>query len=138
MGSVGTDMRKKHGPAYFTDTFIARAKESGIGNVIMESIRTLAEAENINTHGGFVIGINAPVELRYARITERKSATDYVTFEQFREQEDAEYYTKDPTDPAQMNVLAVLAGADYTLVNDGTLPQLHAKIDEMLTTLASR
>jgi dephospho-CoA kinase len=136
MGAVGTDLRTLHGPAYFTDTFIARAEAEGRQNIIMESVRALAEAENIRAHGGFTVGVDAPEELRYARITERKSATDRVSFEEFRAQEDAEYYTKDPNDPAQMNVLGVLAAADYTLVNDGTLTELHAKIEAMLEELS--
>jgi dephospho-CoA kinase len=138
MGAVGTDLRRIHGPAYFTDTFIRHAEELGVKNIVMESIRTLSERENIRAHGGFVIGVNAPEQVRYERITARKTETDRVSFEEFRAQEDAEYYTKDPSDPAQMNVLGVLESADYTLVNDGSLEELHHKIDTMLTELTQR
>lgn len=138
MGTVGTDMRKHHGPAYFTDTFIARAEATGVQNVVIESVRALAEAENIRKYGGFTVGIDAPVQVRYGRITERKSPTDQVSFEQFREQEDAEYRPLDASDPTQMNVLGVLETADYTLINDGTLEEFQAKIEEMITALTNR
>lgn len=138
MGAVGTDLRKIHGPSYFTDTFIARAGAAGQTDIVMESVRTLAEAENIRKHGGFTVGVDAPEQIRYARIIARKSPTDHVSFEQFREQEDAEYRPLDPTDPTQMNVLGVLATADYTLMNDGTFEEFQAKIEEMLTSLARR
>lgn len=138
MGKVGTDIRKERGPAYFTEVFISRAQESGNTDIVIESIRSLAEAENIQKNRGFIVGVNAPEELRYARITERKSATDQVSFEEFRAQEDAEYYTKDLHDPAQMNVLGVLEVADYTLINEGTLQELTQKIERMLSELATR
>lgn len=138
MGTVATDLRHMHGPAYFTDTFARHAEELGVKDVVMESIRTLAEADNIHGHGGFVVGVDAPEEMRYERITARGTATDKVSFEQFRRQEDAEYYTKDPNDPAQMNVLGVLKSADYTLMNEGTLEELHQKIDAMLLELEAR
>lgn len=138
MGMVGTDLRRERGPAYFTETFIGRAKEKGVADIVMESVRSIAEAENIRKHGGFVIGVDAPHALRYDRIVMRGTATDKVSLEQFREQEDAEYTSKDPNDPALMNVLGVLESADYTLINDGTSEEFERKIEEMLTDLSSR
>ncbi len=138
LGSVGTELRQARGPAFFVDTFLARAQEAGAEDVVIESIRALAEAEGVRTHGGFIIGVDAPLPLRYERIVGRGSETDKVTLEQFREQEDREYTPKDPADPTQMNVLGVLAAADYTIMNDGTLEELHANIDRMVKELATR
>ncbi len=138
IGNTGTAMRKEYGPNYFAETFIARAREAGIEDFIIESIRTLSESASLHAHGGFMVGVDAPLELRYSRIQSRGSVTDQVSLEDFRHQEDIEYSPKDPTDPTQMNVLGVLAGADYTLINEGTFEELGEKIDVMLEELMAR
>ena len=80
---------------------------------------------------------NISHETRYQRITARGSATDNVTLEEFIHQENREYTPEDPKDPNQMNVLGVLEMADFTLINKGTLKELHSKIDVMLIKLAT-
>lgn len=137
IGETATSMRAEFSPSYFPEVFIERAKQSGEENVVIESIRTLKEAEYLKEHGAYLVGVNAPVEERYRRITARGSVTDHVSFEDFRAQEDAEYSPKDATDPSQMNVLGVLERADYTVINDGTVEELSAKIEDMLTHIAS-
>ncbi len=138
IGETGTDMRRIYEPAYFTNTFIARGKDSDVQDIVIESIRTLIEAENIRSHGGYTVGVDAPLALRYERIQSRGSVTDKVSMEDFRHQEDLEYSPKDPSDPTQMNVLGVLEAADYTLINEGTLQELSGKIESMLSELKAR
>ena len=81
------------------------------------------------------MAVDAPVEVRFKRITERGTVTDHVSFEEFRAQEDAEYTSKDPNDPNQMNVLAVIGKADVTIINDASLEDLEVKIEEILSGL---
>jgi dephospho-CoA kinase len=133
IGDTGTALRRENAPTYFIDTFVQRAHDAGETNVVIESIRTLAEAKRIQELVGNVIAVDAPVELRYARITERGSATDHVTFEQFREQEDREYTAKDDSDPTQMSVLKVMDIADFVIVNDGSLYTLNEQIEKICT-----
>jgi dephospho-CoA kinase len=137
IGETATSMRAEFSPSYFVETFLKRANEEGKSDVIIESIRTLKEADHLKDHGAYLVGVDAPVEERYRRITARGTVTDHVSFEDFRAQEDAEYSPKDATDPSQMNVLGVLNRADYTLINDGTVEKLSDKIEEMLTHIAS-
>jgi dephospho-CoA kinase len=135
IGETATSMRKEFEPAYFAKMFLERAKARGDKNVVIESIRTLAESDYLKKHGAHLIGVDAPLAIRYERITSRGSVTDKVSLEEFRVQEDAEYTPADPTDPSQMNVLGVLALADYIIKNDGTVEELHAKIEKMLASL---
>ncbi|MBU0750042.1 AAA family ATPase [Patescibacteria group bacterium] len=137
IGATGTDLRHTYGAAYFSTLFMSQAKEDGVDNYVIESIRAVAEAENIKKAGGFAIAVDAPIDIRYERITGRGSDTDKVSFEEFVEQEQAEYISKDPSDPAQMNFKVVMEQADYTLINDGTLDELGVKIEEMLIKLNS-
>jgi dephospho-CoA kinase len=137
IGETGTSLRREFGPGYFTKITLEQAKSAGQENVVIESIRALAEAEYLRAQGGFVVAVDAPEVVRYERIVERGTVTDRVSFEEFRAQEEAEYSSKDPNDPTLMNVRAVIAGADYTITNDGTYEELERKVDEMLTKLGS-
>lgn len=135
IGETATDMRKTHDTAFFVRTFLERAREEGRTDVIIESIRTVREAQYLQEQSGFMIAVDAPVQLRYERISGRGSVTDNVSFEEFRAQEDREYQAQDPNDPSQMNVLGVMKIADAIIVNDSTLEELHGKVDEALSNL---
>ncbi len=137
IGATGTEMRRENEPFYFVKTFLARAKEQGLDNVVIESIRAVAEEKYLKEHGGFVVAVDAPRELRYERIVGRGSVTDQVSFEEFCIQEDREFTPIDPSDPNQMNFKAVMEGADVTLINDGTYLEFREKMEEMLTRLNS-
>lgn len=136
LNEVGTDMRRKHGPTYFGDFFRAKAKEDGVDNFIIESIRNPKEAEKIKSLGGHILIVDAPERIRYERVTGRGSHTDQVTFEEFKAHEAREMTTENSSDPSFMDMRAVMAQASATIVNDGTLQELHAKIDEALATLS--
>lgn len=135
MNEVATDLRKNNVPAYYTHLFMERAQKEGARDYIMESIRNVREAENIKKHGGFIIVVDADEQARYERIKGRGSHTDDVTFEEFQAQEAREMTSEDPSDPAYMNMRGVMDMADATIRNDGTLKELHARIDEALASL---
>jgi len=137
IGATGTNLRRENEPHYFVKTFLARAKEQGIENMVIESIRAVAEEQYLKEHGGFVVAVDAPRELRYERIVGRGSVTDKVTFEEFCAQEDKEYTAEDPNDPTQMNFKAVMDGADYTISNDGSHMEFREKMEEMLGALTA-
>lgn len=137
IGDTGTNLRRENAPSYFVETFLNRAKEQGIDNVVIESIRAVAEEKYLKEHGGFVVAVDAPRELRYERIVGRGSVTDKVSFEDFCLQEEREYTPADPNDPNQMNFKEVMDNADYTLMNDGTYMEFREKMEEMLTRLES-
>ena len=84
-----------------------------------------------------LLAVDADQQIRYERITARGSASDHITFEKFCEQEAVEM--NDP-DPNGMQKAAVMAAADFTIVNDSTLEALHHQIEvalEQLETTAS-
>lgn len=135
MNEVATDLRRNNVPEYYTSLFMNRAKTDGVSDYIMESIRNVREAENIKAHGGFILVVDAPENIRYARIQGRGTVTDHVTLEEFRAQEAREMTSEDPTDPSFMNMRGVMAMADATIINDGTLEELVAKIEKILADL---
>ncbi|MCA9366357.1 AAA family ATPase [Candidatus Kaiserbacteria bacterium] len=128
MIEVANDLRHTYGPTYIFEQLVAMAKEHG-GNCVVESIRAVAEARYMQEQGGVVLGVDAPPELRYERIVKRGSETDHVTFDEWRAQEVRE---SNPDDPTKQDIFGALKESDVIIQNDGTVPELHTKIEEFL------
>ena len=92
----------------------------------------MTEAESIKKHGGILIAVTAPRALRYERAKARGRIGDDVSFEQFSAIEEKEANGKDPS---AHNVDGVIAMADYSIENTGTLPDLYKKTEELLVNL---
>ncbi len=125
---VGNSIREGYGPSYIIETLFNRAKTAG-GNVVIESLRAVAEVRYIQESGGIVLAIDSDPVVRYERAVARSSETDDVSFEKWQEQEKLESNTEDET---KQNIFGAIALSDYVLDNDGTLEELYARIDEVL------
>ena len=119
-------LRIQHGPRCLFDTLYEKAQAHGASAVI-ESIRTVAEAEALKERGGILLAVDANQKTRYARIHGRGSALDQVTFAEFQRQESLEMHSDDPH---KQNISAVMQMADVTIQNDGTLAALHSEIEK--------
>ncbi|MDB5245448.1 MAG: hypothetical protein JWN90_553 [Parcubacteria group bacterium] len=135
MNEVATNLREQHGPGYFAELFTARAQAQGIENIAIESIRNPFEAEAIKKVGGYMLIVDADQKVRYERAILRGSETDKVSFEEFCIQEAREMESEDPTNPAKMSITAVMKLADATLLNNGSLEELNAQIEDVLSKL---
>ncbi len=127
MTEFANRLREQNGPRHIFDTLYERAKMSG-GNAVIESIRTVGEAESLKERGGILLGVDADERTRYTRICGRGSTHDDVTFEEFQAQEAREMHSDDPN---KQNISAVMRMADMTIQNDGTLSELHARIEKV-------
>jgi len=126
---VGEDLRRLHGASYVVEKLLAKALEVG-KDAVIESIRTVGEIRFLKTQPNFhLLAVDADPELRYARIANRKSSLDHVTFEKFMEDEKRESISEDP---ARMNLLHCIGLADYVLTNNGTKGELYAQVEEVL------
>src|SRR3989344_3951257 len=67
---------------FIVEEVIKRTKADG-GNVVIESIRTIGEAEVLRKEGGFIFAVDADPHTRYERAVRRGSETDKVDFETF-------------------------------------------------------
>lgn len=126
---VGNDMRREFGRDVLVVRSLKEFTVSGKHDGVFEAIRALAEAKTIKANGGVLLVVDADQKLRYERITKRGSAKDSVSFEKFCEQEAIEM--NDP-DPHGMQKAKVMEMADYTIMNEGTLEELHEKIEDVL------
>lgn len=132
MRDVGNELRAKNGAGYFIELFTAAAATEGVQDVVIESLRSVGEVEALQKKKGVLFAVDAERELRYKRTVLRGSETDKVDFDTWVGQEEREWHN---TAAHDMNVPAVMALADYTLKNNGTLVALHAQVDAALSTL---
>jgi dephospho-CoA kinase len=132
MRIVANELRKKNGNDFLVTAYMTRLKEEGVENAIIESIRATAEAETLKAHGGVLIAVDADQKLRYERIRARASESDEVSFEDFIAHEALEM--NDP-DPNGMQKAAVMKMADYTIMNNGSLAELHAETEKVLSKI---
>ncbi|HUQ30035.1 MAG TPA: AAA family ATPase [Candidatus Paceibacterota bacterium] len=131
MRLVANEIRKTRNPSYIIESLYGRAAASG-KDAVVESVRALAEADFLKSKGATLLAVDADRRLRYDRIVSRGSSTDKVDFDTWVAQEERELAATDPWD---MNVLGVMGKADHRMYNNGTLEELHGRIDEMLATL---
>lgn len=127
--SVANELRSIHSPSYIIDMLYEEAEESG-QNSIIESIRTPGEVESLRKKDHFLLlAVDADSKIRYERITERKSATDNVSYETFVANEKREMTSEDPNN---QNLSKCISMADFVLENDGDLENLHHQIDKII------
>lgn len=128
--TVANDLRATYGPTYIFEQLVQMAKAHG-GDVVIESIRAVAEAIYIKEQGGVVLGIDADPKVRYERIVRRGSETDHVTFEEWRAQELRE---SNPDDPTKQDIFGALKLSDVIILNVSSISELKRKIDEFIET----
>lgn len=130
MTSTANALRAEGGPAYIFEQLVAKGLAVG-GDVVIESVRTVAEAEYLKSNGGVVLAIDADPKVRYERIVRRGSETDHVTFEEWLAQEQREMHSDDPI---KQNVAGVMAIADEVIANSASLKDLNEAVDAFVDT----
>lgn len=120
MLATANDLRAIHGPGYISEQLLGKALADG-SNAVIESIRSIGEAEYLTSHGALLWAVDADIKIRYERITKRASETDKVSFEKFVQDEQAEFAN---TDPAKPNLKAIIDMADAVFINKGTPDEL--------------
>lgn len=127
---VANDLRKEHGPAYIMERLYGMAKDDT--NAVLESVRTIGEAEFLKSKSAVIIAVDAKKETRYERVLSMSHDQAPISFQDFEIMEDREMSSSDPWD---MNVFGVMQLADAHIMNDGTLEELHLQIDTALAKL---
>jgi dephospho-CoA kinase len=132
MRIVANELREKHGNDYFIEEYKRRTGFDPNKNYVIESVRSLGEANTLRKYGGVLWAVDADQKIRYERVQQRRSESDRVTFDEFVHQETLEM---DDPNPHGMQKAKVIATADHVFMNNGTLEELHAKVDEALASL---
>jgi len=124
---LGNDLRSKNGPSFLANRAVEGLIEGK--DYIIDSIRSPYEVAALKkVHNFLLIGIDAPVELRFKRSLERRRPGDAETLEDFIKKEREE--NKDKLENQQ--VKKCLQMAKVTIVNDSTIEELRKNIDEAI------
>ena len=129
------ELRKEFGNDVIVQLSLKKAQAENASSVIIESIRASAEVAALKAAGGILLAVDANQNVRFRRITGRKSASDNVTFEEFIAHEKLEM--NDP-DPNGMQKARVIQLADYTIMNDDSLTDLGLAIEQFLAANTTR
>ena len=131
MREVANNLREKYGPSSVIESLYAKAAQEG-HDALIESVRAIGEADFLKGHGVKLLAVDADRKIRFDRVRMRASSTDDVDFDTFVMHEERELAS---TEPFDMNIIGVMAMSDYRIENDGSLEELHAKVEIMLQSL---
>lgn len=124
---LGNELRRKNGPSYLALRAIEGLSENK--DHIVDSIRNPSEVNALRAAKGFVlIGIDAPLEIRFRRSLKRQRPGDAETLGEFIKKEEKE--NKNNSENQQL--VKCLKMADAVIVNDSTMEEFHKKIDEAI------
>ena len=123
---AGNELRSRFG----ADALARRTMEKvGRGAAVIDSIRNVAEIAYLRRQDGFLLlAFDAPVEVRFRRAAARGRDESAATLEQFRRKEAEER----AGGAGGQQLEACMAEADGLVWNDGTLEDLHRKLEAWL------
>jgi len=101
-----------------------------LARVVLEPQYTPDEVHFIQSKGGLVIAVDATLETRYARIQNRGSLKDAISFEEFKIMQELEMESSNSN---QQNLSQAMAVADVHLLNNGTIEELEEALESELT-----
>src|SRR3989338_2140105 len=99
---------------------IKNIKKNNEANFVVDSIRSPYEAKELMKNKNFtLVGIDAPIELRFKRLLERNRVGDAKTLKEFKEQEQRENLKSN----TNQQLDATFKLSNKIILNDGTLEQ---------------
>lgn len=132
MRLLANQFRATKDPAFIIRTLYEQAMSAGATNAVIESVRNVGEATFLKSAGVFLLAVDADQHTRFARVQERRSATDQVDFPTFVHHEEREM---SPEGPHDMDVRGVMALADALILNNTTKETLHTAIEGVIAPL---
>ncbi len=123
---TGNELRARFGADVLARRTMARI---GRGErAVIDSIRNTREIDYLRRQEGFVLlAVDAPVGLRFERVAARGRDESAADLEAFERKEGLERRGG----AAGQQIDACLAAADRLIVNDGTIAELHRKLEEV-------
>ncbi len=124
---VGNELRARFGPDILALRTLKKLRPGG--RAVIDSIRNAREVDALRRQPGFVlVAIDAPAEVRFARVKARGRDESAATLEEFLAKEDEERRGGE----AAQQLEACLALADIRVENAGSLEDLHRRLEEAL------
>ena len=125
---TGNRLRADHGPAVLAERVKARLRPDR--NYVIDSVRNPHEVRALRLTGNFcLLHLDGPREVRYERARARGGPRTPASLDEFIALEERETNSDDPTHQ-QLRVCREMA--DETLVNGGTIEELHSALDTLV------
>jgi len=131
MTALANGLREEHGGSYIIWQLTKQA-QAAWHDAVIESIRAVDEVTLLKEHGWILIGVTAGQQMRYDRVVQRGTSLDHITFEQFKFDE---HFEGSSPDPAKSNIFACLPLCDKLFLNEWSLDELHAQLDDYVASL---
>jgi dephospho-CoA kinase len=126
----GAKVRTEKGVGYFAQLVLGKAGEKAV----VDSIRNAGEINALKKRKGFILlGVDAPLELRFQRSKLRKRAGDGNTLAEFKAKQEKEMKGCG----GEQNLSDCMKLADFTIINDSTKEKLYKKLDVLLEHVKS-
>jgi dephospho-CoA kinase len=132
LGRIARELRTREGGDVLVRNAVDAAGDAQ--RVLVGGLRAVSEVQLVRRMGGIVIGIEAPIQLRFERAKKRGRLDDKVSFGAFQDIEKVESTGERETD---QNVTALMGMADYIVVNDGSEAELFRRIDSVVARLVA-
>ncbi|MFA6427950.1 MAG: AAA family ATPase [Candidatus Buchananbacteria bacterium] len=125
---IGNDLRKNFGHGILAEKILQQINEKNINRALVVSLRHPDEIVALKkSKNFFLINVDADQQTRFQRIKQRGRLEDSVDFIKFAQQE-----AQERTGSAnQQQLNSVMALADFTITNDGSLAELQQKINQL-------
>ena len=131
---VGNDLRERFGPGILAERILPKLERDH--NYVIDSIRNPFEVEVLKRRKDFILlAVDADQTLRFERSRKRARENAAQTIEQFSDEEKRELESENP---ASQQLQATRRKADLIVTNNGTLDDLHRRLDELLSPLMSQ
>ncbi len=131
--STASGFRQQYGGDYFVREGYRRYQkvQDQFDGLVFSGVRSLGEGRAVLALGGELVFVDAPVELRYERMTGRERDNETAkSLAEFIESESKER-ASGATDEWSFNIDALGAMATYTISNDGSLEQFTNKVNDL-------
>ncbi len=125
---TGNLLKSLMGASVLAKEVFQQAIRNDIQFAVFDSIRHIKEVEFLKSKAVLIIGVTAPIKIRYERICKRKKDTDFIDFETFKKQDKRE----NTGESAGQKIIEALDSCDETIENSGTLEKLYQQIDIFL------
>lgn len=133
---VGNDLRAEHNPGWLLEqlltTALAQAKVFRQKDIVIESIRTVGEAQFLKSKDATLWALDADLTIRFNRMVKHAGDKGAPTIEAFKAREAEESTSSNPN---EANIPEAMKLADATIVNNGTMEELYAKIEAALAAV---
>ena len=121
-------IRHAHGATYPLEQLLNNTPR--LKNVVIESIRTINEAQYLKTRGDALWAVDADVRTRFERIKAQSAEFAALSFEEFNSADQKELHSENPDLPSVLQLKDTMASEVF--INNGTKDELFAQVDRAL------